>query len=274
MLLAPQNALFGEGSPPLEIERLIQFILANRSQYSDRALRKGMLLKGWPPDAVDEAFRAVSGGRSRSGVFFILGAYVLLAAGGACTLPLLTMLDAGEPQDGLSIGLFIGGILLGASGTWPLLAGIRRWWPRGLAREPVTVWEVFAFGLLFPGAAQAYAGRWLWSGVFLLGPWVATDIIVLLALFSRALPPAAGVVAPALVAAVELLKPGLKMYILLWAISLSDGARWATSPAAEAKGADIPCGKAPALGFGLLLFFAAPLLFLQLLLIGAAFGAH
>lgn len=197
------------------------------------------------------------------GFLLLLPAYVLLVLGGFAFS--LGVLGRFRPRD---LAFLAAGLALGAAGGWLLALALRlAYRPR---EGPVTPGRVVAVGLFFPGAAQAYGGRWLAAGLVLGAPVLLINGLlaasVLLGLVGQLAPGFArafGTVPASLMGAV---KP---FYLLLWVGSLVEGALWARGLEPERASAPMPGWRAGAAGLGAVLFLYLTAMALQVLALGA-----
>ncbi len=126
--------------------------------------------------------------------------------------------------------------------------------------------KTVGFGLLFPGAAQAYAGRWGLCALFLLLPWIGITVCLMLSVLVGVvgvyLP---GVRDPSLLfinALMALSRPGLVSYGTLWALSLAEGYRSAQAASQQPSGRSGSWLR-PVLALPVIIACVIPLIFLQ-----------
>jgi len=159
------------------------------------------------------------------------------------------------------MGLFsLAGLFCGLGGAALLRMGLRRLKERSGSPLPATPRRVFYWGLLFPGAAQAYAGQSRKVAIFLGAPWLILGLTSLLSIGAAIL---AGIV-PATSAnffyrASFTIESGLGTafrvaLVSSWAASLAAGIYWAKKLPREPLPRAIPRERAPVLGLGIVLF--------------------
>lgn len=203
------------------------------------------------------------------GVPLLLTGLAALFVGGTLVGPPLGLLLAGRPG---GFALLAGGLALGAVGAGLLFAGLYLCWPKRGTRDPVELWRVLLFGLLWPGAAQAYARRWLPSALFLLAPWIIVNVILLVALLvgllSGIAPDFARSAAKLLSAGIGVFRPGLVIYGLLWLGSLAEAYLWFSKLEENPLPKPIPRGKAPVIGLALIFYLFTFTLMFQAVLVG------
>jgi hypothetical protein len=198
--------------------------------------------------------------RGAAGGICILASYAILLRAGA----LIGGLAGEPPPDALltTPGL-LGGILFGLLGGGLLTAGIRFAWDGTDSRPPPSATAVLAAGLCFPGASQAYAGRWLWAAFFLSLPWLLSWLILFAALLHGVMARKFGLdwgLTPSLTTGIVWFRPGPFAYAVLWIASLAEGYRWATRPEGNPPSLHLPRWRGPAVGLGVIAIGVFPLL--------------
>lgn len=260
-------------------EELVNYVRQYRGQFQDSEIREKMAAGGCPPEAIDAAFAEASGGQPGAGgtpeaaaepetgegmvLRRVLGVPLILLAlgalnfGGAMTGPPLSSLVTGRGGGSgtLPLGLIIGGI-----GAAMLYGGIVLCRARAPEGRKVPVWEVLLAGLCFPGAAQAYAGRWLTSALFLFLPF----LLLLPVLLGAAL-----VGGDSFTGIANAVMPGKVFYALLWAGSLAEGYRWAAALPGGVPQKRIPRWPAAVAGLGLISYL---FIFFLLMVVSAVGG--
>ena len=134
-------------------------------------------------------------------------------------------------------------------------------------RSPISVGKTVAFGLLFPGAAQVYGGRWGLAMAFLLMPWILTLSCLILSIGvgmgSMIFPQ---IHDPAMRGIGFLLNGSYisngKILPILWVTSIIEGARWAQSERERPSGRTVSW-KRPVIGLGLIVTLVIPFFLLQ-----------
>lgn len=252
---------------------LVEYIRRYSGEYFDDTIREKLATSGCTPEEIDEAFAQARGAgltelpgmpspgpaeggaeepdalRKFIGVALILFAFPPLIWGGVIMGPSFNLLLSGKS---FSANMLLGGLLLGAVGAGLMFGGTVLCGGRRQGRSPVQPWKVLLFGLCFPGAAQAYGGRWLRCAFFLLLPWALVALTLLSAVIYGAaaarlgLPPDSGILSGAM----GLIMPSKPFYALLWIASLAEGWFWADSLPQGDPQREIPGWPAAVLGLG------------------------
>lgn len=208
--------------------------------------------------------------KKAGGVVCLLAGYVFLATGS----PFFGLTAASIFVHGLSpsVGVVFLGLLWGSIGAGLLFAGLKLCWDKEEAPEPIAPETLAGFGILFPGSAQAYAGRWLPAAAFLFLPVVVAMVCLILAalvgIVFRSNPPT---FLMNLIKGVTNLAIGNARltYFVLWIASLGEGMRWLYALPANPPPQPIPRGKASVIGLGTVIFGST---FFMLTLAGAVGG--
>ncbi|MDO8804050.1 MAG: SEL1-like repeat protein [Elusimicrobiota bacterium] len=209
--------------------------------------------------------------RKTGGVISILAAYGILALSGVFAGPSAAMLFNPARSTKISFGLLFLGLLGGAAGAALIALGVKLCRREDEAALPVSPWSVIGFGLFYPGAAQAYAGRWLWAAFFLLLPWAIINVCLVAAVavgvIARFLPFFSSVT-PLLTGIMGICMPSKLFYFILWAASLAEGYRWAIQIEPNPPPAPMPRWRAPVIGLGAVIYSFIFLLLMQAVFVG------
>ena len=159
------------------------------------------------------------------------------------------------------------GLFLGAAGAGSLWGGLKLCGDNSSEAAPVSPGTVLGFGLLFPGSAQAYAGRWPVMLFFLLLPWILIMSGIAVAVIGG------------LLGGIQLVSPELMKFFMnrlfvgvLWIASIAEGWAWAKRQGGASL--SVPRWRACVASLGAILFLLVPFLMLSTLMIGFALKAR
>lgn len=260
-------------------EESVNYIRQYRGKYPDQQIREKLAAGGCLQAEIDEAFTAAgesaappanfpvetpSAGnngmvlRRVLGVPLIAISLLVLVYGGAMMAPNLSRLVISKPAD---FGVLLSGFIGGAIGAAMLYGGIALCRNRAAEKGRVKIWEVLLSGLCFPGAAQAYAGRWLPGALFLTFPWLLSGIMLLTFTIFHSAP-------DLLVTLYKAVMPSKGFYAILWILSLADGYRWAAALPGGIPQKAVPRWPAAVAGLGAITFFFLFFLMMFTVLVG------
>ncbi len=278
----------------MEKKDLIEYVRRYIGEYPEEAIRAKLSSGGCTQAETDEAFAAARGLvppapdsaqepawqpgaagaevptgsvlRKVFGIPLILISFGPLTFGGALLGPNLNMILLGRSFDPK---VFLLGLLLGVVGAALIYGGVVLCRDRGMERASVQPWEVLFFGLCFPGAAQAYGGRWWRCAFFLLLPWLLMILLLFAAVPYGVAAKYFGLPAATIFGTVsKIFMPSVPFYALLWIASLAEGYNWADSLPQGNPQREIPRWTAPVLGLGAIAFFLVSFLLLIVTLVG------
>lgn len=276
-------------------QEVIDYIRRYSGEFQDDSLREKLAAGGCTQQEIDEAFAQARGTAPQElpealsavpaaaeeegpgtlalviGIGLILASFLPLIFGGVLMGPSLNMLLVGKQ---FSAKALLSGILLGGVGAGLMLGGATLCGARKAGAARVKPWKVLLFGLCFPGAAQAYGGRWLPCAFFLLLPWALITLVIIGATLYGAAAARFGFQAGTIFSAIAtMVMPSKPFYALLWIGSLAEGWHWADSLPQDDTGRRIPGWPAPVLGLGAISYLFVFFLMLVTTFVGISLKA-